>query len=102
MAYRWRNGRLMSDEEVYHDDRATWDAVVHVGAATILPVVLACLGYGWGGKFTMLVGAGFGAWLTYAFYGPLVTLWRAATVLIIVLGMTAASVYMVQILWNML
>src|SRR4051812_34173994 len=29
MAYRWRNGRLMSDDEIYHDDRANWAALIH-------------------------------------------------------------------------
>ena len=97
MAYRWRNGRLMSDEEVYHDDRANWAALVYGGAAVILPLVLGCLGYRWGGKLTMLVGAGVGAWLTWAFYGPLVKLWRAALVLGIFLGMMTVFVYVLHL-----
>jgi hypothetical protein len=102
MAYQWRNGRLMSDEEIDQDDRATWDALVYVGASVILPLALAYLGYVWGGKLTMLVGIGVGAWLTYAFYSPLVKIWRAVIVLGIVLGMVAVFVFMLQTLWNML
>jgi hypothetical protein len=79
-----------------------WAALVHGGAAVILPLVLGCLGYRWGGKLTMLVGAGVGAWLTWAFYGPLVMLWRAALVLGIFLGMMAAFVYVLQIFWSTL
>ena len=93
----------MSDEEVYHDDRANWPALVHVGAAVILPLVWRSgSGYRWGDKLTMLVGAGIGAWLTWAFYGPLVKLWRAALVLGIFLGMMAAFVYVLQIFWSTL
>ncbi len=50
----------------------------------------------------MLVGIGIGAWLTYAFYGLIVKIWRATIILGIVLGMVAAFVFMLRFFWNML
>ncbi len=47
-------------------------------------------------------GGGVEAGLTYAFYGPLVKLWRAALVLGIFLGVMATFLYVLQVLWNML
>ena len=75
-------------------------ALVYVAAAVIQPLLLARPGYRWGGKLTMLVGAGAGAWLAWAFYGPLVRLWRACLVLGMFLAMLAAFVYVLQILWG--
>lgn len=102
MAYQWRNGRLMSDEEIYHDDLGNWQAVVYGGAAIIPTVVLAYLGYRLGNKYTMLAGAAVGAWFAYTFYAVLVRIWLATLYLGIVLGMLAAFVYALRIFWNML
>ena len=85
---------------VLHDLLFGW--VTRCGAGLPLAFVLAYLGYGWGGKFTMLIGAGIGAWLTYAFYGPLVRLWQAALVLGLVFGTLAVLVCIFRAFWNML
>ena len=45
-------------------------------------------------------GGGGRAWLTWAFYGPLVKIWRAALALGFFLGMLASFVYVLQILWQ--
>ncbi len=104
MAYRWRNGRLMSDQEVYHDHMRDWYTLVYGGAAVIPTLVLAYLGYRLGdsNKYTMFVGAGAGVWLTHASYGMLVKVWRAALCLGFALGMMAAFVYVLTVIWGTL
>jgi hypothetical protein len=104
MAYRWRNGRLMSDQEVYYDDLGDWYILVYGGAAVIPTLVLAYLGYrlGDGNKYTMLVGAGAGVWFTHASYGILVKVWRTALCVGFALGMMAAFVYVLTVIWGTL
>ena len=63
MGYQWRNGKLMSDEEIREQDELTMQLV----AFALATLGLGYLGYSLGGKWLALMLGAVGAYIGWAF-----------------------------------